>query len=196
MEILDIGRLRWKFKYNAMRGLKKDEFEKVVAKLQKYIKDVDELLNRTDDKYEFYLHRDRVFYCRSSLAKHAASIQRKHLLSFGVCIGRFSKTNKFRLHITALDFLAPYAKYRVWLKASAEQQFLYGQNVVRSGLAKMSDNTPQYSGVVVMNMSDMPIGFGVAAKSSLQVKNTDPMTIVLFHQADAGEYIRSEETIV
>ncbi|CAH8843666.1 unnamed protein product [Trichobilharzia szidati] len=182
MEILDIGRLRWKFKSNAMRGLKKDEFEKVVAKLQKYIKDVDELLNRTDDK--------------SSLAKHAASIQRKHLLSFGVCIGRFSKTNKFRLHITALDFLAPYAKYRVWLKASAEQQFLYGQNVVRSGLAKMSDNTPQYSGVVVMNMSDMPIGFGVAAKSSLQVKNTDPMTIVLFHQADAGEYIRSEETIV
>ncbi len=39
-------------------------------------------------------------------------------------------------------------------------------------------------------------GFGVAAKSTLQMKNTDPMTIIGFHQADIGEYIRSEETIV
>nr|CAX70519.1 60S ribosome subunit biogenesis protein NIP7 [Schistosoma japonicum]CAX75369.1 60S ribosome subunit biogenesis protein NIP7 [Schistosoma japonicum]CAX75370.1 60S ribosome subunit biogenesis protein NIP7 [Schistosoma japonicum]CAX75371.1 60S ribosome subunit biogenesis protein NIP7 [Schistosoma japonicum]CAX75372.1 60S ribosome subunit biogenesis protein NIP7 [Schistosoma japonicum] len=179
-----------------MRDLKKDEFVKVVTKLQKYIKDTAELLNRPDDKYNFYFHRDRVFYCRSTLAKHAASIEKKHLLSFGTCIGRFSKTGKFKLHITALDFLSPYAMFRVWLKAPSEQQFLYGQNILRSGIAKMSENTPQYAGVIVMNMSDMPLGFGVAAKSSLQVKNTDPMTVVLFHQADVGEYIRSEETIV
>ncbi|KAH8862246.1 60S ribosome subunit biogenesis protein NIP7 isoform 1 [Schistosoma japonicum] len=194
-----------------MRDLKKDESVKVVTKLQKYIKDTAELLNRPDDKYNFYFHRDRVFYCRSTLAKHAASIEKKHLLSFGTCIGRFSKTGKFKLHITALDFLSPYAMFRVWLKAPSEQQFLYGQNILRSGIAKMSENTPQYAGVIVMNMSDMPLvihqmityfrfvfsqGFGVAAKSSLQVKNTDPMTVVLFHQADVGEYIRSEETIV
>ncbi|CAH8529377.1 unnamed protein product [Heterobilharzia americana] len=179
-----------------MRDLKEEEFKKVVSKIQNYIKDVDELLNRSDDKYNFYLHRGRVFYCRTSLAKHAATVKKKHLLSFGTCIGRFSKTEKFKIHITALDFLAPYAKHRVWLKTPSEQQFLYGQNVVRSGLAKMSDNTPQYAGVVVMNMSDMPIGFGVAAKSSLQVQNTDPMTMVLFHQGDVGEYIRSEEKIV
>lgn len=47
--------------------------------------------------------------------------------------------------------------YRVWLKAPSEQQFLYGQNILRSGVARMSDNTPQYAGVVVMNMSDMPL---------------------------------------
>lgn len=31
-------------------------------------------------------------------------------MSFGTCIGKFTKTQKFRLHITALEFLAPYAK--------------------------------------------------------------------------------------
>ncbi|OON18403.1 60S ribosome subunit biogenesis protein NIP7-like family protein [Opisthorchis viverrini] len=133
---------------------------------------------------------------RASLAKHAATITRKHLLSFGTCIGRFSKTGKFRIHVTALDFLAPYAKHRVWVKTPAEQQFLYGQHVLKSGLARISEDTPQYSGVVVMNMNDVPIGFGVAAKSTLQTKNTDPMTIVVFHQADLGEYIRSEDSLI
>lgn len=31
-------------------------------------------------------------------------------MSVGTCFGKFTKTTKFRLHITALDFLAPYAK--------------------------------------------------------------------------------------
>ena len=35
-------------------------------------------------------------------------------------------------------------------------------------------------------------GFGVAAKSTQECRHTDPMTIVCFHQADIGEYIRSE----
>ena len=36
-------------------------------------------------------------------------------------------------------------------------------------------------------------GFGVAAKSTQECRHADPMTIVCFHQADIGEYIRSEE---
>ncbi|KAG5452243.1 hypothetical protein CRM22_004517 [Opisthorchis felineus] len=179
-----------------MRPLKEKEHEQVVSKLCKYIKDVSVLLDRDDGSYTFMLHRDRVFYAKTSLAKHAATITRKHLLSFGTCIGRFSKTGKFRIHVTALDFLAPYAKHRVWVKTPAEQQFLYGQHVLKSGLARISEDTPQYSGVVVMNMNDVPIGFGVAAKSTLQTKNTDPMTIVVFHQADLGEYIRSEDSLI
>ena len=42
--------------------------------------------------------------------KLACNVARQHLLSFGTCFGRFSKTGKFRLHVTALEFLAPYAK--------------------------------------------------------------------------------------
>lgn len=42
--------------------------------------------------------------------KKAGHISRDNLLSFGTCFGKFTKTGKFRLHVTALDFLAPYAK--------------------------------------------------------------------------------------
>lgn len=39
-------------------------------------------------------------------------------------------------------------------------------------------------------------GFGVAAKSTADCKNADPMTTICFHQADIGEYIRSEDTLL
>ena len=42
--------------------------------------------------------------------KYASCVGKDELISFGTCFGKFTKTLKFRLHITALDFLAPYAK--------------------------------------------------------------------------------------
>jgi len=38
-------------------------------------------------------------------------------------------------------------------------------------------------------------GFGVAAKSTADCRHVDPMTIVVFHQADIGEYIRNEAAL-
>jgi len=38
-------------------------------------------------------------------------------------------------------------------------------------------------------------GFGVAAKSTAECRHVDPMTIVVFHQADIGEYIRNEAAL-
>ena len=121
---------------------------------------------------------------------------RENLLSLGTCFGKFTKTKKFRLHVTALDYLAPYAHHKSWLKASAAQQFLYGHNVVKSGLGRITENTDKYQGVVVYSMSDLPLGFGVAAKSTADCRHADPMTIVCFHQADVGEYIRNEDQLV
>ena len=46
------------------------------------------------------------------ILKKAGHVARDQLISFGTCFGKFTKTSKFRLHITALDFLAPYAKVR------------------------------------------------------------------------------------
>jgi len=48
--------------------------------------------------------------CSEDVLKKAGHIARDQLLAFGTCFGKFTKTSKFRLHITALDFLAPYAK--------------------------------------------------------------------------------------
>lgn len=79
------------------------------------------------------------------------------MVSFGTCFGKITKSNKFKLHITALDFIAPYAKYKIWLKPNAEQQFLYGNHVLKSGIARITENTPQYEGVVIYNMQDVPL---------------------------------------
>lgn len=45
-------------------------------------------------------------------------------------------------------------------------------------------------------MSDLPLGFGVAAKATAECKHADPLSTICFHQADIGEYIRSEDTLL
>lgn len=40
-----------------------------------------------------------------------------------------------------------------------------------------------------------PQGFGVAAKSTQECRKVDPLAIVVFHQADVGEYVRNEDTL-
>lgn len=44
-------------------------------------------------------------------------------------------------------------------------------------------------------MTDTPLGFGVAAKSTSSCKQADPMAIVCFHEADIGEYLRNEDIL-
>ena len=65
-------------------------------------------------------------------AKLAAGMPRKQLIGFGSCFGKFTKTKKFRLHVTCLDYVAQHAQHKVWLKPSAEQSFLYGNNVLKA----------------------------------------------------------------
>jgi hypothetical protein len=48
-------------------------------------------------------------------------------------------------------------QYKVWVKPTAEQQFLYGHNVMKSGLARITENTARYQGVVIYSMSDIPL---------------------------------------
>uniref|UniRef100_A0A915MZL9 Nicotinamide-nucleotide adenylyltransferase n=4 Tax=Meloidogyne TaxID=189290 RepID=A0A915MZL9_MELJA len=133
---------------------------------------------------------------REKLMRQAACIGRKQLGSFGTCLGKFTKGGSFFLHITALDYLAPYALAKIWLKPQAEQQFLYGNNIVKSGVGRMSEGIEEKQGIIVYNMSDLPLGFGVAAKGTVSCKKADPTALVVLHQSDLGEYIRNEEGLI
>jgi ribosome biogenesis protein Nip4 len=42
--------------------------------------------------------------------RKATNIERKKLVSMGTCFGKFTKSGKFKLQITALDYLAQYAR--------------------------------------------------------------------------------------
>lgn len=45
----------------------------------------------------------------------------------------------------------------MWIKPGAEQSFLYGNHVLKSGLGRITENTSQYQGVVVYSMADIPL---------------------------------------
>lgn len=180
-----------------MKRLSEERTKLVFEKLTKYIGgNVKLLIDRPDGIYCFREQKERVYYVSEKILSLASTVAPENLISFGTCFGRFTKSGKFKLHITALHYLAPYAQYKIWVKPSAEQQFLYGHHVAKSGLGRITENTAQYQGVVVYSMSDLPLGFGVAAKSTADCKHADPMSTICFHQADIGEYIRSEDTLM
>ena len=105
----------------------------------------------------FRLHATRVYYMPLTLANLATSVARPNLLSFGTCIGKFSKTGKFRIHITALEIIAPHARYKLWVKPNGEMPFLYGGNIVKAHVGKWSEDCPAHQGIVVLSMDDKPL---------------------------------------
>lgn len=180
-----------------MRPLEEEELKQVFEKLHKYVgKSVETLVNRKDQPHVFRLHKKRVFYVREDVMKRAISVARENLIAFGASIGKFTHSGKFILTIGALDLIAQHAKYKVWIKGSSEMSFLYGNHVLKSGLGRITENTPQYAGVVCFSMNDVPLGFGTAAKSTLDCRKLDPSGIVCLHQADTGEYLRNEADMV
>lgn len=135
-----------------------------------------------------------------------------YVYTIGVCFGKFTQSGKFRLHVTCLDYLSQYSKNKVWVKTGAEMSFLYGNHVTKageidsfndsswvvivsslSGLARITESVEQYAGVVVYSMSDIAIGFGLAAQPTEYCKDLDPTANVVLHQGDIGEYLRQED---
>uniref|UniRef100_A0A8C5KIW3 60S ribosome subunit biogenesis protein NIP7 pre-PUA domain-containing protein n=1 Tax=Jaculus jaculus TaxID=51337 RepID=A0A8C5KIW3_JACJA len=97
-----------------MRPLTEEETLVMFQKIAKYIgENLQLLVDRPDDTYCFQLHNYRVYYVSENILKLAANISGNKLVSLGTCFGKFTKTHNFHLHVTALDYLAPYAKYKV-----------------------------------------------------------------------------------
>lgn len=163
------------------------------------------------ERHVFRVQKGRVYYVRESIANLAVSVARDKLLSLGTNVGKFTKTGKFRLHITALDVIAPHARYKMWVKPNGEMPFLYGGNIVKAHVGRWSDDCPEHQGVVVFSMNDTPLvwhirnvmrlvadvsqGFGVTARSTAESRRLEPTGITMFRQADVGEYLREEDTL-
>ncbi|TQD82362.1 hypothetical protein C1H46_032098 [Malus baccata] len=146
-------------------------------------------------RYCFRLHKNKVYYVSESLVKRATNIARTQLVSLGTCIGRFTHGGKFHLTVQCLSLLASNAKHKVWLKPTSEMSFLYGNHVLKGGLGRITENIVPGDGVVVFSMSDVPLGFGIAAKSTQDCRKLDPNGIVVLHQTDIGEYLRMEDEL-
>lgn len=110
-------------------------------------------------------------------------------------VGKFTKSGKFRLHITALPVLAAHARYKIWVRPNGVMPFLYGGNILKAHVGRYSEDCPEHQGIVVCTMDDIPIGFGVTARSTSEARRLDPTAIVCFRQADCGEYLRDEDSL-
>ncbi|KAL8635290.1 MAG: hypothetical protein Q9228_007201 [Teloschistes exilis] len=147
-----------------MRALTEEETKTFFSKLANYTgRSLNHLIQPPSDsadsgeRYVFRLHDSRVYYMKLAIANIATSIARDNLLSLGTCLGKFTKTGKFRLHITALDIIAPHARYKVWIKPNGEMPFLYGGNVVKAHIGRWSEDCPEHQGVVIFSMDDKPL---------------------------------------
>lgn len=180
-----------------MRCLKENETKIVYDKLAKFVgDDLMKLVDNKEDPHVFRLIRERVYYVPANVVKYANAIPRKQLISTGTCVGKLSKTGKFRIHITFLNWLAKYTPGKVWLKPAGEQAFLYGNQVIKRHLGRVVEDVEKNQCVVIYSMSDIPLGFGVTAKSCGEMRTSDTEAIVVFRHADIGEYLRDEADII
>ncbi|CEF61270.1 60S ribosome subunit biogenesis protein NIP7 homolog [Strongyloides ratti] len=180
-----------------MRPLTEQEGILVFSRLKKYIgESLANLLEREDGKYVFRYHNNRVFYATDVLMKAAMNIERKQVLSFGTCVGKFTGSGKFYLKITALNIIAPLAKHKVWLKDKSDIQFTMGNNVLKSHITRMTDGIEVNDGVVVFSRDNIPLGFGICQKSTTAARDAPPTSLIVLRYADIGEYIRCENEII
>jgi 60S ribosome subunit biogenesis protein NIP7 len=177
-----------------MRPLSDEELMLVLDKLKKFVgNQLSHLLDRPEAPHVFRLHKERVYYISEEILKRSIHIPRKSLVSAGTLFGKFTHSKKFRLHITCLDFIAKLSPSKIWVKSTGEQSFVYGNHIVKAHLRRVTDETPVNGGVVVLSeIGEIPIGFGTAAKTVGDIRNAGPEAIVVYHQADTGEYLRDE----
>ncbi|KAG8343614.1 hypothetical protein ERJ75_001439500 [Trypanosoma vivax] len=144
------------------------------------------------EEYVFRLHKSRIWYMPLRLAKLASSVAKSNLMGIGVMFAKVTHNGHIRIQVTALEYIAQYSLFKVWLKPNQEQKFLYGGHVTRAGLGRITEATPRHHKVVVFSMGDVPLGFGVAALGTLECRRCEMNSTVLFHEADVGEYLRNE----
>lgn len=179
-----------------MRPLTEEETLLVFEKLKKYIgENLRTMMERPDGSYVMRLHNNRIYYLTEEMVRQATSFGRDQLMSMGTCLGKITKSGKFRLQITALHVLSQFAKHRLWVKPAGEQSFTTGNHILKSNLGRITENTDRHIGVVVYTMADVPIGFGVTARSTTEARKVDASQIICFWQSDIGEFLRHEDTL-
>lgn len=175
-----------------MRALTEEEEKKVMIKLHNFIGDGTK--DMLEDAKLFY-NNQKVLLLTDALLKSTSQITRKEIICAGPIIGKFTKGGSFRITITALYPLQKYALHKVWIKASAEMNFLYGNNALRSHVQKISEDIPINAGVFVYNHLNTPLGFGILAVNPASYARARGGDIIVLTQADNGEYIRKEVAI-
>ena len=64
----------------------------------------------------------------------------------------------FKIYLLPVNFVLIFLfQYKVWIKDTSEQNFLYANHIMKSDLARITEGCPKYSGVVVYSLKDVPL---------------------------------------
>ncbi|KAI5180221.1 60S ribosome subunit biogenesis protein NIP7 [Nematocida sp. AWRm80] len=177
-----------------MRELKEEELEKIKSKLMQYIgNNFNSFLNPL---YKLVLHNQRIYYVSNELYKRASSISKDNLVCIGTCIGRFTRSDYFKIKITALHVLMTYATHKVKVKNTAEMNVLYGNHVQRSHLGGLPTEIKKNTGVLLTTTYGVPLGFGIMSKPATEIVSGDRTANIVLRHADTGEYLREEGALM
>lgn len=176
-----------------MRSLKPQEEKEVFAKIRLFVGD--NIQRVIPDPSKLFMHNQRILLLAEKLRAGTSMISRKDLVIAGTVLGRFSKGGSFKLGITSLNLLSQWALHKVWIKSSAEMNYLYGNNSLRSHVFRISEGVPINAGVFVFNQFDVPLGFGITALTPQKYASAKGHSLVLIRQADSGEYVRNERLL-
>eukprot|EP00435_Cladocopium_sp_Y103_P033506 s1816_g8.t1 len=102
--------------------------------------------------------------------------------------------------LTKETYGCPAMPAEIWnSQLTAESQTVRGggkEKKEKAHLRRITEGAPRNAGVVVLNEADVPIGFGVTARSTEECTSLGAEALVVYHQADVGEYLREEADLV
>ena len=73
------------------------------------------------------------------------------------CVPIASKQQTTLLNLYLLDLTRNFIQYKLWIKPNVEMPFLYGNHVLKAHIGRITEDTPEHQGVVVLSMGDMPL---------------------------------------
>jgi 60S ribosome subunit biogenesis protein NIP7 len=139
----------------------------------------------------FRLQKNRIFFCASLLYYRAINFYKKNLGSIGSCIGRFTHSRKFYFLIPALNLLIKNQKFfSIFTNSMGEKQFIFGNNLKKEKILKLSKNIFESDGVILIGMNSLPIGFGESLKSTILLPKVKNCSLLVINHSDIGRYIR------
>lgn len=167
-----------------MRILTEEELTLMFSKLKKYLGSNIKMildLQEGEGAMVFRVIRQKVYLIPAQVVKQCSVFGKKELLHAGVCFGQFSKSGKFRIQVTCTDFLSRFSSRKIWLKSNGEQNFLYGNHVLKAHIASISEQCLRNEGVIIVSQDNIPLGFGVLAKTAEELKTADPTAIYVYN---------------
>lgn len=176
-----------------MRKITETEQKKITSKLSKIF----DISNSSFLKEKnLYYHNKNIFIIPPNIYKNISTFPKNKIKFCGKHLGKFTRSENFYLKISCLNLLKDFINKKIWIKYSAENNFLYGNNVLKSHVFKVSENINKNEIVFLFNQNDLLLGFGITTRNYCDFEKADHNSTYVIRQCDKGEFLRDEQRII